>query len=69
RSTGAQHVRVPGAGIEVDFADGEEMRTEVSTKFTSEGVEGELRDAGLVLREFLTDDAELYGLAVASKPG
>ncbi len=68
RSIGAQHVRVPGAGIEVDFADGEEMRTEISTKFTREGVEGELRDAGLVLRAFLTDDAELYGLAVASKP-
>jgi len=68
RSVSAQRVSVPGAGIEVDFAEGEEMRTEISTKFTREGVEGELRDAGLVLQDFLTDDDELYGLAIASKP-
>lgn len=67
RAVGAQHVHVPGAGVEVDFADGEEMRTEISTKFTREGVEREMRDAGLSLDAFFTDDGGLYGLAVASK--
>lgn len=67
RSTAAQHVRVPGAGIEVDFEDGEEMRTEISTKFTQESVAGELSGAGMVLEDFLTDGDGLYGLAVATR--
>lgn len=66
-SVGAQHVSLPGAGIEVDFADGEEMRTEISTKFRREGVEREMAAAGLTLDGFLTDNDCLYGLAVASR--
>jgi len=69
RATTAQHVCVPGAEIEVDFAEGEEMRTEISTKFTPDAVEAEMRDAGLVLDELLTDDDGLYGLVVASRAG
>ncbi|MEA2505076.1 MAG: L-histidine Nalpha-methyltransferase, partial [Actinomycetota bacterium] len=39
RSLEAQTVPVVDLGIEVEFGDGEEMRTEVSTKFRREGVE------------------------------
>ena len=49
------------------FADGEEIRTEISAKFTRDAVERELRGAGLRLDEFLTDDGGLFGLAVASR--
>jgi len=66
RSLAHQRVRVPGAQIEVDFAEGEEMRTEISTKFTPDAVEREMSQAGLVLDELLTDDERMYGLAVAS---
>ena len=63
RANGAQRVRIDGADLEVTFADGEEIRTEISAKFTREAVERELRAAGLRLDEFFTDGSKLFGLA------
>jgi L-histidine Nalpha-methyltransferase len=68
RAVGDQQVHVYGAGLEVTFADGEEMRTEVSAKFTREAVQSELAEAGLRLDGFYTDGGGLFGLALAS-PG
>ena len=56
RACGEQEVRLEGADLTVQFADGEELRTEISTKFTREGVERELLEAGLRLDAFMTDD-------------
>ena len=39
RANGAQTVRIAGANLEVRFADGEEIRTEISAKFTPRAVE------------------------------
>jgi L-histidine Nalpha-methyltransferase len=50
----------------VTFADGDELRTEISAKFTREAVERELRAAGRRLDDFFTDGARLLGLAFAS---
>jgi L-histidine N-alpha-methyltransferase len=58
-------VRIDGADLEITFADGEEIRTEISAKFTREAVERELRAAGLRLDEFFTDGSRLFGLAFA----
>jgi L-histidine N-alpha-methyltransferase len=66
RANGAHEVRIEGADLTVSFADGEEMRTEISAKFTREAVEQELTHAGLRLDSFLTDDRALFGLALAS---
>jgi L-histidine Nalpha-methyltransferase len=66
RANGAQRVRIDGADLEVTFADGEEVRTEISAKFTREAVERELHAAGLHLDDFFTDGARLFGLAFAS---
>ena len=66
RANGAQTVRIDGVNLEVRFADGEEIRTEISAKFTRGAVDSELRAAGLQLDDFLTDDNALFGLAVAS---
>lgn len=66
RANGAQRVRIEGVSLEVTFADGEELRTEISAKFTREAVERELTAAGLRLDDFFTDDGNLFGLAVAS---
>jgi len=66
RANGAQAVRIGDAGLEVRFADGEEIRTEISTKFTRDAVAGELDAAGLALDDFFTDGAGLFGLAFAS---
>ena len=66
RSNGAQTVRIEGAELEVTFEDGEELRTEISAKFTRDAVDRELHAAGLRLDDFHTDDGGLFGLAVAS---
>jgi L-histidine Nalpha-methyltransferase len=65
RANGAQHVRIDGADLEVTFADGEEIRTEISAKFTRDAVERELTGAGLRLDDFFTDGSALFGLAFA----
>jgi L-histidine Nalpha-methyltransferase len=65
RANGAQRVLIDGADLEVTFADGEEIRTEISAKFTREAVERELAAADLRLDEFFTDGSRLFGLAFA----
>ena len=59
-------VNVPGAGIEVVLGAGEEIRTEISAKFTPSRVDSELSQAGLRLEHFWTDDAGLFGLSLSS---
>ena len=68
RANSAQSVRIEGAGLELTFDDGEEIRTEISAKFTRDAVEEELTQAGLQLDDFFTDDRGLFGVAVA-RPG
>lgn len=58
-------VAVPGVGMEFDFAEGEEMLTEISAKFRREGVAEELTTAGFELRHFWTDRAERFAVSVA----
>ena len=65
RSLTAQTVRLPAIGLTVDFADGEEMRTEVSAKFRREGVSGELAAAGFAMRSWWTDAAAQFGLSLS----
>ena len=65
RSAMAQTVRLPGIGLTVEFADGEEMRTEVSAKFRREGVAAELAAAGFAMRSWWTDPADQFGLSLS----
>jgi gamma-glutamyl hercynylcysteine S-oxide synthase len=65
RANGAQSVRIEGADLELTFEDGDEIRTEISAKFTRDAVETELAGAGLELDDFFTDDHGLFGVAVA----
>jgi len=55
RATEAVTMRFPTLGLEVDFEGGEELRTEISAKFTRERVEAELAAAGLRLERWDTD--------------
>jgi L-histidine Nalpha-methyltransferase len=66
RSVTDQSVRLDGLDLTVRFAEGEEMRTEISTKFTREGLEGIYREAGLQPDGWFTDSAEDYALSLAS---
>ena len=65
RSVTAQTVHLPGIGLTVDFAAGEEMRTEVSAKFRPEGVAAELAAAGFAMRSWWTDPAARFGLSLS----
>jgi len=67
RARSAQHVLVDSLDLAVDFAAGEEMLTEVSCKFRSEQVAGELAAAGLRRRQWWTDAAGDFGLSLAIK--
>lgn len=62
-----QHVRIPGAGLEIDVASGEEIRLEISTKFRPEGIRSELDAAGFAVAEMFTDDDGLYALTLATR--
>jgi L-histidine Nalpha-methyltransferase len=49
----------------VPFGAGEEMRTEISTKFLRPGLEGIYAEAGLELTDWWTDSEGLYALSLA----
>ncbi|MFB7595336.1 L-histidine N(alpha)-methyltransferase [Streptomyces sp. NPDC056160] len=65
RSRTAQTVKVPALDLAVDFAAGEEMRTEVSAKFRREGVSAELAAAGLDLTRWWTDREGRFALSLS----
>ena len=66
RSTRSQIVRVAALELEVEFAAGEEMRTEISAKFRREGVDSELEAAGLRLLHWWTDPAADFALSLST---
>ena len=65
RATAEQQARVRDLDLDVHFAAGEEMRTEVSAKFRRAGVEAELAAAGLAMRAWWTDGGERFGLSLS----
>jgi L-histidine N-alpha-methyltransferase len=65
RSTEDQVVQIPGLHMTVSFAAGEELRTEISSKFTAERVQSELSEAGFVV-EAMWEDHEDYLLTLAT---
>ncbi|GAB2761359.1 L-histidine N(alpha)-methyltransferase [Streptomyces bullii] len=65
RSRAAQTVKVPALGLAVDFAAGEELRTEVSAKFRKEGARDELFAAGLDLAHWWTDLEGRFALSLS----
>ncbi|MER6084882.1 L-histidine N(alpha)-methyltransferase [Streptomyces sp. NPDC001833] len=65
RSRVAQTVKVPALDLAVDFAAGEELRTEVSAKFRRDGVTAELAGAGLELTHWWTDAQERFALSLS----
>ncbi len=66
RSLAEQTVRLDGLGLEVEFALGEEMRTEISAKFTRERLEAVYEEAGLEMSGWFTDEAGDYALSLAA---
>jgi L-histidine Nalpha-methyltransferase len=65
RSAEQQTVTLPAIGVTVGFAEGEEMRTEVSAKFRRDGVASQLAAAGFTLRNWWTDADGQFGLSLS----
>jgi len=67
RSESDQVVTIEALDLDVPFEAGEDILTEISAKFTEEGLARELRSAGLEVVEAWTDDDDDF-LVVLSTP-
>ena len=66
RARSALTVKITALDVAVEFAEGEEMRTEVSAKFREEGVHAELAAAGLELTHWWTDTGGRFALSLST---
>jgi L-histidine Nalpha-methyltransferase len=67
RAREQQEVHLPAIGLTVRFAAGEDIRTEISAKFTHRRVARELAAAGLELAAWHTDPQDWFALSLASR--
>jgi L-histidine N-alpha-methyltransferase len=65
RARRAHTTLVRALDLPVRFEAGEEMRTEISAKFTPERLEADLSAAGMELVRWLTDPEELFALTLS----
>lgn len=64
RSRRAQRVRIPGAGLDVEFAANELLRTEISVKYTRASAERALRASDLEIAGWHTDSRQRFALCL-----
>jgi L-histidine N-alpha-methyltransferase len=67
RARREQVVAIPALDLVVRFADGEELRTEISAKFTPERLRADLAAAGLRPQLVLTDAAKRFALSLSAR--
>jgi L-histidine N-alpha-methyltransferase len=67
RSQRLQRVRVPAARLDLIFEAGEEIRTEISCKYTRESFAALLPGTGLALSRWYTDPEQLFALALLER--
>ncbi len=60
-------VNLVALDLQVEFAAGEELRTEVSAKFTRRRLQRDYAAAGLTLRGWYTDPEELFAITLAGR--
>jgi L-histidine N-alpha-methyltransferase len=56
--------RVPAAGVELALKAGEEIRTELSCKYTRASLAARLEGSGLVVERWITDPECLFASAL-----
>jgi len=69
RASRRMSVHIAALGLDVEFAPREELRTEISAKFTPQRLADDLAAAGLNLEQVLTDDAGLFALSLSTPAG
>ena len=62
----ARTVTIAELDLQVQFAAGEELRTEISAKFTRARLKADYAASGLELAEWFTDEDGLFALSLAS---
>ena len=67
RARRALSVNVRRLDLEVRFQEGEELRTEISAKFTPERLAGDLAAAGMELAHWMTDPEGLFALTLSRR--
>ena len=60
-------MEIEQVGLTVEFAAGEELRTEISAKFTRGRLEADFAAAGLALERWYTDEDGLFALSLARR--
>ena len=68
RSLKLQRVRIPAARLDLALEAGEEIRTEISCKYTRESFTALLPGTGLALDRWYTDPEDLFALALLGRP-
>ncbi len=69
RSSEDQHIRIADLDVDLSFDEGEEMLTEISTKFTPEALEEELRGCGFEVECMWPSDGDEFLLTMARLAG
>jgi L-histidine N-alpha-methyltransferase len=64
QATRLMHVRIPAAGLTLELGPGDEIRTELSCKYTRESFSSKLDGTGLRLQAWFTDGERLFALAL-----
>jgi L-histidine N-alpha-methyltransferase len=64
RARRAVQARVPGAGVEIALRAGDEIRTELSCKYTRESLTRRLAGTGLAVERWITDAEGLFASAL-----
>ena len=67
RSLRLQRVRIPAARLDLAFEAGDEIRTEISCKYTRASFERLLPGTGLMLNHWYTDPENLFALALLGR--
>ena len=65
RSSADQQVRVADLDLDLTFASGEEMLTEISTKFSPEALDVELRECGFIVESMWCSENDEFLLTMA----
>jgi L-histidine N-alpha-methyltransferase len=65
RASGDQHIRIADLDLEVEFRAGEEMLTEISSKFDPDGLEAELGACGFVVEATWASDGDEFLMTLA----
>jgi L-histidine N-alpha-methyltransferase len=66
RARRACQVRIGALDLDIAFARGEELRTEISAKFTPARLKADYAASGLELAEWFTDEDGLFALSLAA---